>query len=396
MPKFLYVGTLPPHRGGSAINSARVLAGLADLGWSVRAIGPITPEQAAAGDPFAEAHPRVAVTRFTVPYEETNAYEPAGDAYRDTQTERLLQALRSAMDRERADVIVIGRESFAWQVPALAKAYATPAVLLARGLILSIAGGAYPAELGQPLLAEFGQCDLVIAMAEHMAATIRSLGITPCLAIPNGVDAEKFQPRAKNAQLLAGLQIQSDAVVVLHPSNLNPVKRPLDLIESAARVLPAAPRQTYLVVGDGPCRAAMEQACTDHGIADRFRFTGWVEPAAMPDYYAIADLVVMPSASEGLAMACLETQASGLALLASNIPASREIIADGETGCLFPVGDIDALAGRTLALVRDAAERARMGRNARAAVTAKRRFSDCLASYAAAFEGVIARGVGGS
>jgi len=395
MPKLLYIGTLPPHQGGSAINSARVLAGLADLGWSVRAIGPITPEQAAAGDPFAEAHPRVAVTRFPVPYEETNAYEPAGNAYRDMQTERLLQALRAAMGRERADVIVIGRESFAWQVPALAKAYATPVVLLARGLILSIAGGAYPAELGPPLLAEIGKTDLVIAMAEHMAATIKGLGITPCLAIPNGVDAVKFQPRPKSARLLAGLRIPGDAVVALHPSNLNPVKRPLDLIESAARILPAAPKLTYLVVGDGPCRVAMEQACADHGIADRFRFTGWVEPAAMPDYYAIADLVVMPSASEGLAMASLEAQASGLALLASDIPASREIITDGETGCLFPVGDVDALARRTLALAQDPAARARLGGNARTAVAAERRFTDCLAGYAAAFEGLIARGGGG-
>ena len=74
----------------------------------------------------------------------------------------------------------------------------------------------------------------------------------------------------------------------------------------------------------------------------------------------------MPSEFEGLARAYVEAQACGRALVASDIPAAREVIVDGETGLLFPAGDVAALTAATLRLAAAPEMRAAIGRRARA------------------------------
>src|SRR5262245_57958895 len=85
----------------------------------------------------------------------------------------------------------------------------------------------------------------------------------------------------------------------------------------------------------------------------------------MPTYLAVADLVVMPSASEALARVYVETLASGRVLVASNIPAEREVVVDGETGLLFPCGDVAALTETILGIASDPLRRQRIGQRAR-------------------------------
>jgi len=89
------------------------------------------------------------------------------------------------------------------------------------------------------------------------------------------------------------------------------------------------------------------------GLRDRFRFTGWLPNDAMPDYYALADVVVMPSEREGQSCVYLEAQASGVALAASDIPATHSVVDDGRTGVLFRKGDPGDLADRVAALLAD-------------------------------------------
>ncbi len=102
------------------------------------------------------------------------------------------------------------------------------------------------------------------------------------------------------------------------------------------------------------------------GIAERVKITSWVEPRAMPDYYALAGITVQASASEGLSLSCLESMASGRTLIASDIVAARELVRDGVEGMLFPLGDVGALARAIQAAAGDRALRARLGTAARA------------------------------
>src|SRR5262249_40902370 len=144
------------------------------------------------------------------------------------------------------------------------------------------------------------------------------------------------------------LALQENDVVVAHVSNLKWLKRPLDITAAADTALRQNPRLLYLIVGDGPGRQPLEQACKERGIADRFRFVGWIEYERMPDYINLADIVVLPSEAEAQARVYLETQACARVILASDIPAAREVIVDGETGLLFRLGDADDLAAKIL------------------------------------------------
>jgi hypothetical protein len=80
--------------------------------------------------------------------------------------------------------------------------------------------------------------------------------------------------------------------------------------------------------------------------------------AEVPRYLNLADLVVTPSETEGLSRVYLETQACGRVLIASDIPAAREVVEPGHTGLLFPRGDPAALAAAILRAGRRSAERA--------------------------------------
>jgi glycosyltransferase involved in cell wall biosynthesis len=77
------------------------------------------------------------------------------------------------------------------------------------------------------------------------------------------------------------------------------------------------------------------------------------------------DLIVLPSHDEGMSNVVLEAMAAGCAVIASDVGGNPEVIVDGESGLLFPAGNLNALTGLLRALVTDAGRRAEIGRKAR-------------------------------
>ena len=259
----------------------------------------------------------------------------------------------------------------------IARAHAIPCLLRLPGsVICGLLRGTYSTGLARELLAAGRTVQRMVAPARHLAVRARALGWDDVVVIPNAVDTERFAPRPKNPALLRQHGIPDTALVVAHLSNLKPIKQPLDVVASARAVLPQDPRLVYLIVGDGPARRPMEDACQQAGIQDRVRFTGWVDYPRVPDYINLADLVVMPSADEGLARVYLETQACGRVLLASDIPAAREVVVDGQTGLLFRAGDLADLTATTLRAAADAPLRAAIGRQARQHIEDQRRLPE--------------------
>ncbi len=385
----LYVGTLPPHPGGSAILASYLVVGLETLGHAVRAVAPITSEALQNGDEFAFSHPGIPVTRFLVPYFESSPNIPAPDDYRRLERERIQEMLPLLIARERPDIIVIGRETFAWHVPDLARTHSIPSILLIQGgTTFGILKGSFTRAQAQQLLGQFRKVQHIVAVANHLAESLRAFGFNNIKVIHNPVDLEQFSPGPKNDGLLRRLVISEDAIVVVHISNLKTIKRPLDLVSSAERALQANPKLLYVIVGDGPCRGIMQEACRQKHISENFRFVGWVNHDSVPHYINLADMVVMPSEAEGQALVYLETQACARALLASDIPAAREVVVDGETGLLFKTGDIDDLTAKTLFAAGDHKLRADIGRKAREQVKAHS-VDDAVSAYAATLEDVV-------
>ncbi len=112
------------------------------------------------------------------------------------------------------------------------------------------------------------------------------------------------------------------------------------LLEAVRRL---APGTAHRIVGDGPERAALEQAAEAAGI--RAEFCGALPPGRVAELMSEAAVVAMPSVyPEALGLVALEAMAAGALVVASSAGGIGESVIHGETGWLVPPGDVDALA----------------------------------------------------
>jgi glycosyltransferase involved in cell wall biosynthesis len=369
----LYVGGLAvSHNGGTGVLGTELVTGLARLGHRVRTLTPCPVEATGRCARFQAQQPDVETSWFPIPVASSELLAGSRDpGYREAEDRGIRSVLPRLIAHRRPDVILVGRESMVGEVPPVARRHGIPTVVLVQG------GRAFqrivdrdPDPLAYHQREQIRQVDVVVAIAWHLRPLLAPLGFRRLAVIPNPVDVEQFAPGEKPPHLLRAHDIRPQDLVVAHLSNLGPLKRPMDVIESAARVLAARRDVIYLIVGDGPYRGPMEARCRALGIAERVRFVGWVDHADVPAYLRLTDIVVMPSEREALPLVDLETQASGRVLVASDIPATRELVADGETGLIARRGDVPDLAAKVLRAARDPGLRAVIGRAARKAAHA--------------------------
>ena len=349
--------------------AAQVLAGLAAAGHPVRAIAPITQADLENGDPFARRCPRVETARFVMPYLDTSPDTPPAPAYRERERSEIVKLADAALAARVPDVVVVGRESFGPAVAAWAGERHLPTVLLVAGsTTIGILNGSYPRGEAAALLEGLGRMTAVVTSGRHMEPALTGLGVARVDIIPNPVDLDRFRAGPRHGAVRRQLGVHEDQIVVMHLSNLKGLKRVLDLVDAAERALREDDRLRFTVVGEGPCRREAEECCASRGIADFFRFTGWVDHHDVPGLVNAADIVVMPSAGETQALVYLEAQACERTLIASDIPAAREVIEHDQTGLLFPMGDTGRLAAEILRAAGDPRLRARLGSAARRSV----------------------------
>jgi glycosyltransferase involved in cell wall biosynthesis len=118
------------------------------------------------------------------------------------------------------------------------------------------------------------------------------------------------------------------------------------------------------LAGGGPI-GEYRRLAADLGISERVDFRGWLDAAAVAELYADADLLVLPSHAEGLAMSVLEALSYGLAVVATPVGAHREVIEPEVSGILVPPGDAEALAAALLRVIEDEGLRHKLGAAAR-------------------------------
>jgi glycosyltransferase involved in cell wall biosynthesis len=269
----------------------------------------------------------------------------------------------------RPDIVMIGRESFAWHVPDVVDAHRLPSVQrVAGGTTHGIARGNYPPALADEYVRRLRRATRRVAPSRHLADILAGLGIGDVVAILNAVDLKLFAPDPKDPALQRRLGLADDDVVVMQAGTMKDMKRPLDIVHSAQKALQRSPKLAYLIVGDGDLRGAVEAACRDRGVAHRFRFAGHIDYPDLPAYFQLADIVLMTSEYEGLSRVYIEALACGRTLVASDIPSVHEVLTPGENGLVFRTGDIDELTERTLQAAADPKLRLTMGRLGRARV----------------------------
>jgi D-inositol-3-phosphate glycosyltransferase len=193
-----------------------------------------------------------------------------------------------------------------------------------------------------------------------------------CVAQP-GVDLRVLRPR-DTAALRAELGLDHHRVL-LFAGRLEPLKGAETLLGAVARLCeqPRFDDVITLVIGEdsgdgaaaGGERRRLEAVAGGHGLGSRVRFLGAVEHEDLADYYALADICVVPSRTETFGLVALEAQALGTPVVASAVGGLTEIVADGETGILVADREPRSFAVAIATLLDDAALRERMGAAAR-------------------------------
>lgn len=367
MAHIVFVGNSPLHPGGGGVLAQYMLVGLPGAGHRVRAIFPIYPHRQAWREVCRQRYPQVPVAWYDMPaLKSAFADIPAAELARQTQA--IQDELRGFLATEPVDLIYLHKESTIWGVPAFARAHGLRCVAALHGNLLAMLRGHFDAAGPEDWLAAYNEADLVTCCADHMTGSLRAAGLKNLVTVRNGVDVAQFRPQPWPSHLATRHGLTRDDVVVMHASNLDPIKRPLDIIAAFAATLRRDRRLVLLIAGEGEMEAGVRAEVERRGIASRVRFAGWIDNVAMADYYALSDFTVQASASEGLSMTCLESMACGRPVLASDIPASRELITHDAEGLLFPVGDIDAIADAILAAAQDPDRRRRLGAAARGKV----------------------------
>jgi glycosyltransferase involved in cell wall biosynthesis len=109
-----------------------------------------------------------------------------------------------------------------------------------------------------------------------------------------------------------------------------------------------------LFIGDGPVREETMASARRAGIGDRVVFTGMLPHDEVPDCLELLDIAVIPYSNlHGSPMKLMEFMAMGLPAVAPDLPPVREVLRDGETGCIFPDGDMPAMADRLRKLLEN-------------------------------------------
>jgi N-acetyl-alpha-D-glucosaminyl L-malate synthase BshA len=230
--------------------------------------------------------------------------------------------------------------------------------------------------------------DGVTAVSEYLREeTYRAFQCrrTDIRVIPNFIDPEVFD-RARydcHAESLA----PGGEKIVMHISNFRPVKRVGDVVATFAGIRSTVPAR-LVFVGDGPERAHAREEVARHGLEEDTVFLGKLESVA--ELLSCADLFLLPSEMESFGLVALEAMASGVPVIGASGSGLNEVVADGETGFLHPVGDVAAMSASGTRLLTDSDLWKRMSAAGRARAVEQFHVDRVIPMYEAFYEEVLA------
>ena len=170
--------------------------------------------------------------------------------------------------------------------------------------------------------------------------------------VRNGIDLTKFFPDVSSAaRARAELGAAPSDVVILCVGALDPVKGQSILVDVACGLRGRVAPFKIWIVGEGPLRSELQSRIDKENLGDCVRLLGWRTDVAT--LLSSANLSVLPSFSEGMPLAVMESMACGTPIVASRVGGVGELIVDGTHGLLVRAGDVQALTAAVSRLVTD-------------------------------------------
>jgi glycosyltransferase involved in cell wall biosynthesis len=202
--------------------------------------------------------------------------------------------------------------------------------------------------------------DRVIAVSEQVRDDLLAFRVVPArklAVIHYGFDLDRRVGGAAAARISkrAAAGAGDAQFVIGWAGRLSEIKRPLDLVRTAAKV----DGSLLVLAGDGPLRGEVEALASRLGIDERVRLLGYADD--LGDWYGAFDAFLLTSANEGAPVVAIEALAAGVPVVATDAGGTRTVVDDAESGYVVPVGDVATLAARLRELRDDAALRTRLG-----------------------------------
>jgi glycosyltransferase involved in cell wall biosynthesis len=202
--------------------------------------------------------------------------------------------------------------------------------------------------------------DVILAPSKELKDRTEEIVGKPTVYIPNGFDPARFYPQNASA-LRRTLGLDADAKVLLVPRRLAPKNGIYHLAVAFPKVLHCHPNSRLVITGGGfpDERKRIESELRSKACLDKVYFMDGIDNHDMPQFYNLAELVVIPSLMEAVSLAALEAMATEKCVVASDVGGLTQIFADQEVGFLVPPADPDKLAEAIIHLLNDSEMRER-------------------------------------
>lgn len=230
----------------------------------------------------------------------------------------------------------------------------------------------------------------IIAPSTELLNVARQLGARRehSVFIPNAVDSHTFSVNLPSGLIRAQYGVSDDRVLILCPRRLVP-KNGIDFLIESLPLLADQKSYSLLIVGDGPERTTLENRVRALNLESSVIFAGARSNSELPQFYADADMVAIPSLKEATSIAGLEAMSSARAIVATNVGGLPEIIQDEIHGLLIPPRDPKALATAIQRLIDAPELRRKFGMAARARAEKEFTWSNAARQTEHAYERAI-------
>ena len=215
------------------------------------------------------------------------------------------------------------------------------------------------------LLPSYRRIDRTLAVSEAARSCVLRHFPGPVDILPNGVNPERFRPGLKRLE-----RFDDGTPNILFVGRHDPRKGLPELMRACDALARSSVPFRLIVVGDGSLRRRIERMASGP-LVGRVHFEGRVSNAHLPRYYASADVFCSPArGGESFGMVLLEAMASGVPIVATDLPGYRTVLDPGVQGLVVPPRDSAALGQALESLLRRPELRMEMG--ARGIETSKR------------------------
>lgn len=327
-----------PSHGGSGVVASELALGLADRGHTVHIVSYAVPFRLRAFNPNVQIH-EVEVTTYPL-----FKYPP--------YTLGLATKLAQVASDEGIDIIHAH-----YAVPHAVSAFLAKQILggesprivtTLHGTDITLVGADESFHRVTKFAIEVS--DGVTAVSRYLRErTIEAFALKKQVeVIYNFVDASR-SPRGSPSDRLHWAP--GGEKVLVHASNFRPVKRVSDVVrifDIVRRTIAAK----LLLVGEGPERLFVRELVKELRLSDHVHFLG--EQDYIESVLACSDLLILPSEQESFGLVALEAASCGVPVVGSRVGGLPEVVLDGETGFLFPVGEVRDMAAACVSLLSDA------------------------------------------